>query len=71
MITLNQDGWILRHIYTKAPITVGQEVRCFRGEKDTVLGGQPPLKPSSTGRVWTDRGEFFPAVFDLEWVRDR
>lgn len=39
----------------------------FRGEEHTLKGGEPPHKPSSTGRVWTDHGEFYPSVFRLEW----
>ena len=39
----------------------------FRGEVTVLRGGKPPHKPSSTGRVWTDAGEFFPSVFGLAW----
>ena len=43
------------------------------GLKFTVNGGQPPHKPSSSGRVYGDwetghSGEYFPHVFDLSWV---
>jgi len=39
-----------------------------------VDGGQPPHKPSSSGRVngkWESgqNGEYFPHVFDLSWVK--
>lgn len=32
-------------------------------------GGRAPHKPGSTGRIWTDRGEYFPSVFNVQWVR--
>ena len=38
-----------------------------------IRGGQPPHKPSSTGRVYGEwengiSGEYFPTVFNLKWV---
>jgi hypothetical protein len=41
----------------------------FRGNSDVIIGGRAPHKPSSTGRVWTADGrEYFPSVFDMQWV---
>lgn len=34
-----------------------------------IKGGRAPHKPSSTGRVWTDSGEFFPSVVGAKWAR--
>ena len=31
-------------------------------------GSEPPHKPESAGRVYTDRGEFYPSVIDLTFV---
>ena len=44
------------------------------GLKFIVNGGQPPHKPSSSGRVYGDwetghSGEYFPHVFDLVWKK--
>lgn len=42
----------------------------FRGNNAVIIGGRPPMRPGSTGKVWTDNGgEFFPSVFDLKWVK--
>ena len=51
-------------------VKVGDKLTSFRGETDIVIEGigQPPHKPSSTGKVWTDRGNFYPSVFKCEWV---
>lgn len=48
----------------------------FRGDIATLLGGTPPHKPSSTGRVYVrdvngNCQEFFPSVFNLKWNRSR
>lgn len=66
---LMQDGWCLVHRDSGRQVFLNDTVTCFMGEKDTVLGGRPPLHPASTGRVWTSRGEFFPSVFGLEYVQ--
>lgn len=33
-----------------------------------VEGGTAPHKPGSTGRVWTDKGEYYPSVIKCKWV---
>lgn len=71
-----KDGWVLCHARTGKTVVEGEVVLDFRGEADTVMGGTPPLGhrlglPSSTGRVWVQGGEFYPAVFDLVWRRDK
>lgn len=42
------------------------------GQSVRIVGGQPPHKPSSTGRVHVQSangfvGEFFPGVYGLKW----
>lgn len=42
------------------------------GQGVQIVGGQPPHKPSSTGRVHVQSangfvGEFFPSVYGLKW----
>jgi len=58
---------------------VGDILRTADGEEWMLIGGRPPHKPSSTGRVFveympepheeggTGTREFFPGVFDLKW----
>jgi hypothetical protein len=45
----------------------------FRGEACKVVGGSPPHKPGSTGRVWLEfkrhKQEVFPSVVNLQWER--
>ena len=53
--------------YLMAPLD-GPQLRTFE-----LSGGEPPHKPSSTGRVygtWSDggTGTYFPNVFNLKWV---
>ena len=48
--------------------TIGASYTDFRGERHTLEGSRPPHKPGSTGRVYTDRGEFYPSVIDLTFV---
>jgi hypothetical protein len=46
----------------------GKEYFTFRNEPVTVLGWSEPHKPSSTGRVYTSLGEFFPGVIGAKFV---
>lgn len=63
------NDWVLVHEDTNEEVNAGDSVTSFRGEPAVVKGGMPPHKPSSTGRVWVDGGEFFPSVFGLKWVK--
>lgn len=40
----------------------------FRGKPHKLTSVQPPSHPGSTGRVYSEKGEFFPSVFNLGWV---
>ena len=48
---------------------IGQSYQDFRGDMVTLISfGSPPHKPSSTGRIATNQGEFFPSVIGAKWV---
>lgn len=70
MHTIQHEGWTLVHKETGKPVAMNEKVEDFRGDKDIVIGGRPPHKPSSTGHVWVKGGgEFYPSVFGLKWAR--
>lgn len=68
MNAIKKDNWVLVTMNGK-PVHVGDTVLDFRGDAHKVEGGQPPHKPSSTGRIHTDLGEFFPSVVDCRWIK--
>lgn len=47
----------------------GAQLTTFRGEPCVLEGGRPPQHDGSTGRIFTDLGEFFPSVCGLKWAR--
>jgi hypothetical protein len=63
---------VLRGMDDERLVNAGDTVLTFRGEEVTLLGGTPPHKDGSTGRIvvqYADksRSEFFPSVCDLYW----
>jgi hypothetical protein len=77
-MTIIKQGYTLVHQKTGLPVADRELVTSSRAD-DTwiVMGGSPPHKPSSTGRVWVQdlkrsdwNREFFPSVFNLEWRYD-
>lgn len=65
-----KNGWVLVD-QNDQPVSVPVDVVDFRGDKDVVVGGTPPHKPSSAGHVETQAGaEYFPGVFNLKWVEE-
>lgn len=70
---IKHDDWILVYEKTNVPVVEGDVVHDFRGEADTIRGGRPPHKPSSTGFVWTASvsQERYPGVFDLKWIKTK
>ena len=65
--------WVLDHENGKST-KQGETLTSFRGTTATLLGGTPPHKPSSTGRVYVRDAngncqEFFPSVFNLKWIK--
>lgn len=45
-----------------------QTLTDFRGEVHTLTGGDAPHHANSTGKVYTNRGEFYPSVIGCKWV---
>lgn len=74
-LTVKKKGWSL---YNKNGLEVYvKELIDNDGEYWVVEGGDPPHKPSSSGRVWVRlldnpewTREFFPHVFDMKWRLD-
>lgn len=50
------------------PVRPGEILEDFRGNHARVTGGQAPHKPSSTGKIYTDAGQYYPSVFDCQWT---
>jgi hypothetical protein len=61
-------------LYDKDGVEVIPRVKLYPdnvGYMDTIIGGTPPHKPSSTGRVFTGSGrEYFPSVFNMTWRKE-
>ena len=69
IISAGFDGnYVLCDEATKARIGTGTTRNGFRGNY-RIDGGRAPHKPGSTGKVWTDKGEFFPGVVNAVWLR--
>ena len=71
---IKQGMFILMDETLNRPAYKGQSVVSFRGEYATLLYGDAPHKPDSTGRVAVRNAAgrvetFFPSVFDLKWMR--
>lgn len=64
---IQQDGWTLYKKGSDLVMYSLDAVYDFRGDADVLLGGDPPHKPESTGRVYTEGGSCYPSVYDLEW----
>lgn len=68
MSIIETNEWILED--HGKPVSVGQSITDFRGEKTVAIGGIPPRNDASTGRVIVPHGaSFYPGVFGLKWVR--
>lgn len=73
--TITRDNWTLTYEETGQPVAMGEIGETFRGEAVTIIGGTPPHKPSSTGRVtiksieggWEQ--EYFPSVVGCKWIQ--
>ena len=53
---------------TGKTVKLPYETKDFRGDAITVTGFTEPHKPSSSGRIQTDQGEFFPGVAGVKIV---
>jgi hypothetical protein len=49
-------------------VNAGEILEDFRGDQARVTGGQAPHKPSSTGKIYTDAGHYYPSVFKCQWT---
>lgn len=72
---LRGTEWVLRYKDSDKEVESGDLVVDSHDMIWDVTGGTPPHKPSSTGRVYVVSNnahrhsrQFFPTVFDLEWV---
>ena len=50
------------------PVRAGEILETSKGDQYRITGGRAPHKPASSGKVWTDGGEFFPTVFNCNWT---
>lgn len=60
--------YVLINEETGNQVLKGDTVKDFRGDSAIVESYTPPHKPSSTGRVITNEGEYFPSVYGLKIV---
>lgn len=49
-------------------VQIGDTVRDCRGESYTVQGATEPQHAASSGRIHTEKGSFFPHVFDCKFI---
>ena len=66
---MTKSNWTLVHSSTNTPATIGETITSFRGLETTLLGGNPPHKLGSTGKVWVENAEYYPEVFNLKWIK--
>jgi len=64
------DQVIVIDTRTGATVTPGDTVIDFRGGTDTYRGVSRLPQPGKSGKVITDRGEYYEKVFSLEIHRD-
>ena len=50
------------------PVSIGEILKDFRGDQYRVTGGQAPHKASSSGKIYTDAGNYYPTVFGCQWT---
>jgi len=73
---VSKDGWTLRQ-EDGTPVLVDAFYKDCHDEEWCVVGGRPP-SGSSSGRVYVDdykdgktfQREFFPQVFDFNWIQN-
>lgn len=66
---IHKNGWVLRDS-DDSIVRDGDVCQDFRGEPHRIEGGSPPLHEGSTGRIWTNKGEYFPGVCNLTWHKE-
>jgi hypothetical protein len=65
---MTKINWTLVRSDTLTPVKIGETITSFRGLQTALLGGSPPHKPSSSGKVWVENAEYYPEVFGLKWI---
>jgi hypothetical protein len=68
IISTDHAGRACTLTYNGQPVTKGEILEDFRGDQYRVTGGQAPHKASSTGKIYTDAGNFYPTVFGCQWT---
>jgi hypothetical protein len=69
MITsTDHAGQVCTLTHNGQPVSAGEILEDFRGEKHRVTGGQAPHKASSSGKIYTDSGNYYPTVFNCKWT---
>jgi len=68
IISTNHSGQTCTLTRNGQPVNEGDTLADFRGEPHTIKGGDAPHKPSSAGKIYTDKGQFFTTVFDCRWT---
>ncbi len=68
IFSTNYAGQSCTLTYNGQPVQVGEILEDFRGDQCRVTGGQAPHKPSSTGKIYTDAGHYYPSVFNCAWT---
>jgi hypothetical protein len=68
---IGYDGkvWLLIDEVTQISVKVGDIRESFRGERAKMIDGTAPHKPSSTGRVQSSKGEYYPGVYGCKWIK--
>jgi hypothetical protein len=69
---IQKDNWVLVHETSGMAVYIGEELTDFRGVKEYAMGGEPPHKSSSTGRIFVGSNHctYYPGVFNCKWVYD-
>ena len=65
------DGIYALYDKNDQPVKAGVVLTDFRGDIHTVKSATAPLHEHSTGRIYTNKGSFFPSVFDCKFVNIR
>jgi uracil-DNA glycosylase len=68
MTIIKQKGYTLIHSATGVPVNEGEEFNLGDRPNFVIVGGAPPHKEGSSGRVFSDDAEYFPSVIKTEWV---
>lgn len=69
---INRIGYNLKSFFlvtdTGKDAHINTTYKDFRGAPHVLKDARAPHKPGSTGRVITNKGEFFPSVIGLTWI---